>query len=100
MPSAMARVADLVEGDPAAPITLTITELAQQARTSAATVTRFCRLIGFDGYTQFRVTVASELGRASAGEEPRRAPRRDLAPDDPPEVLVQTLLETHRRALQ
>nr|WP_281271909.1 MurR/RpiR family transcriptional regulator [Microbacterium bovistercoris] len=100
MPSAMARVADVVEQHPDAPLELTITELAVRARTSAATVTRFCRLIGFDGYTQFRVRVASEIGRASvAPESPRRA-RRDLAPDDPPEVLVQTLMETHRRALE
>lgn len=102
MPSAMARVADVVEQHPSAPLELTITELAEQARTSAATVTRFCRLIGFDGYTQFRVRVASEIGRASAESEdpPTPRPRRDLAPDDPPEVLRQTLLETLVRALE
>lgn len=100
MPAAMARVADVVEQNPSAPLEWTISELAVQAQTSAATVTRFCRMIGFDGYTELRVRVASEIGRASATDEAPRHVRRVLAEDDPPEILMQTLLETHGRALQ
>src|SRR5690606_23351394 len=68
MPTAMSKIADVVTVHPAAPVELTITEPADRAGTSAATVTRFCRAIGFDGYTQFRVGVASEIGRGDANE--------------------------------
>ena len=46
MPKAMAKIADVISAHPTAPVELTITELADQAGTSAATVTRFCRSIG------------------------------------------------------
>ena len=100
MPSAMARVANVVEQYPTAPLDLSISALAERAGTSAASVTRFCRLIGFEGYTQFRVRVASEAGSESVRPSPARHPQRDLAPDDPPEVLQQMLLEGHIRALE
>ena len=64
------RVAELVLADPGGVTTWTITQLAHQAKTSEATVSRFCRTVGFSGYSQLRLTLATEVGRLGAGPLP------------------------------
>src|SRR3954469_8734896 len=65
---ALRRVAEQVLTDPAAASRATIVELAERSGTSPATVTRFCRALGFDGYADLRLGIAAETGRArSAG---------------------------------
>src|SRR4051794_5189351 len=68
MPGGMAKVGTLLLEDPALPLRLSITELAERAGTSPATVTRFCRAIGYTGYLALRVGAAAEQGRSSAHE--------------------------------
>ena len=82
MSKAMTKLATLLLDEPLAPLELSITELAEQAGTSAATVTRFCRLIGYSGYVQFRVGVASRCRARgcppvlAGGHRPRIRPGR------------------------
>jgi DNA-binding MurR/RpiR family transcriptional regulator len=57
------RVARLVVADPAGAARRTITDLATAADTSEATVIRFCRSIGMDGYPQLRIRLAAEAAR-------------------------------------
>ncbi|MGC5329832.1 MurR/RpiR family transcriptional regulator [Micromonospora sp. DT62] len=57
------RVARLVVADPAAASRRTITDLATVAETSEATVIRFCRSVGMDGYPQLRIRLAAEAAR-------------------------------------
>ena len=66
MPAAIAKVAEYVLEHPQAPLTLSIGDLAAQAGTAAATVTRFCRMIGYAGYVPLRVSIATDLGRSTA----------------------------------
>src|SRR6266568_4590069 len=68
MPEGMAKVGTLLLEDPSLPLRLSITELAKRAGTSPATVTRFCRAIGYTGYLALRVGAAAEQGRSSAHE--------------------------------
>ena len=68
MPGAMAKIGTLLLEDPSLPLRLSITELAERAGTSPATVTRFCRAIGYAGYLALRVGAAAEQGRSSAHE--------------------------------
>ena len=100
MPRAMAKIADVISTHPTAPVELTITELADQAGTSAATVTRFCRAIGFEGYTQFRVGVAAESGRGDAGTTWRTDIAEDIGQDDPADRVLLTLLGLHTRSME
>jgi DNA-binding MurR/RpiR family transcriptional regulator len=79
---------------------LTITELADQAGTSPATVTRFCRAIGFDGYTQFRVGVASEIGRGDANESWHADIGEEFGATDEPGKVLQTLVALHVDSLE
>jgi DNA-binding MurR/RpiR family transcriptional regulator len=57
------RVARLVIADPAQAARRTITDLATAAETSEATVIRFCRSVGMDGYPQLRIRLAAEAAR-------------------------------------
>jgi DNA-binding MurR/RpiR family transcriptional regulator len=57
------RVARLVVADPAAAARRTITDLATSAETSEATVIRFCRSVGMEGYPQLRIRLAAEAAR-------------------------------------
>ena len=66
LPPSLARIARLVGDDPSTVVESTINELAEECDTSVASVVRFCRAIGFDGYAALRRALATELGRESA----------------------------------
>lgn len=100
MPATLAKIAALLMDDPTAPLSLSITELAERAGTSAASVTRFCRLIGYSGYAQLRVGLAEDLGRGGAQAAWIADIGRSFGPDDPPDVIQRVLLSTHLRSLQ
>ncbi len=49
--------------------TLTITELAERCGVGEATVTRFCKKIGYSGYNEFKLALAQSLNINSGGEK-------------------------------
>lgn len=61
---AMRRVAEHLLSDLPSGARSGIVQLAEASGTSPATVTRFCRALGFDGYSQLRLQIAMETGRA------------------------------------
>lgn len=100
MPIALSKIADLVIAHPTTPAELTITELAERAGSSPASVTRFCRSLGFAGYTQFRVAIATELGHAAAEHAWLTDIGAEFEPTDSPETILRTLLNVHVRGLE
>jgi DNA-binding MurR/RpiR family transcriptional regulator len=100
MPGAVGRVADYLLREPQAPLTLSINEVAEQARTSPATVTRFCRMIGYAGYVEMRVGTATEVGRSAAVDSWTSEIGRGFGPDDSPEHLLRLLISSHIRSLR
>lgn len=100
MPAALSKIADLVISNPTTPAELTITELAERAGSSPASVTRFCRSLGFAGYTQFRVAIATELGHASAEHAWISDIGAEFEPTDSPEKILRTLLNVHVSGLE
>lgn len=97
--AAMTKVADHLLGNPTAPLELSITELAEEAGVSPATVTRFCRLLGYAGYVSFRVGVASDIGRGDAQESWRADIGRAFNPKDAPAEVLRSLLHAHTVSL-
>lgn len=97
---AMGKIADLVLADPTAMPHLSITEVALRAGSSAATVTRFARVLGYTSYAQFRVGLASDIGHEDAHESWRADIGREFDPQDAPGDLLRVLLTTHARALE
>jgi DNA-binding MurR/RpiR family transcriptional regulator len=100
MSGAMTKLAEYLLEHPQAPLKLSIGELAKQAGTSAATVTRFCRLLGYAGYVPFRVSVATDVGHSSARESWKTDIGRAFGPDDSPADVLSTLLNAHSRTLR
>src|SRR5262245_61269883 len=80
---ALRRVAELVLSDPAGAARATIIELAERSGTSPATVTRFCRALGFDGYAEVRLGIAAETGRAARSAGYDVDIDREIQPSDP-----------------
>lgn len=99
MPAAMAKIGAYLLDHPQAPLELSIMELAEQTKTSPATVTRFCRLLGYAGYVPFRVSIASDLGRSDARESWKADIGRAFGPDDSPRDVLSTLVNAHTRSL-
>jgi DNA-binding MurR/RpiR family transcriptional regulator len=95
---ALQRVAEVILADPAAAARSTIVELAERSGTSPATVTRFCRALGFDGYADLRLGIAAETGRArSAGWTVDIG--REIQPGDPLERVLGQIMAADTRAL-
>jgi DNA-binding MurR/RpiR family transcriptional regulator len=80
---ALQRVAERVLADPAAAARATIVELAEQSGTSPATITRFCRALGFEGYPELRLGIAGETGRAARAAGWSVDIGRAIQPTDP-----------------
>src|SRR5437762_234282 len=99
MPEGMAKVGTLLLEDPSLPLRLSITELAKRAGTSPATVTRFCRAIGYTGYPALRVGAAAEQGRSSAHETWDSDIGRAFHPGDTATEMMRTLVNAHTVAL-
>lgn len=100
MPATMAKIAAVLIDDPKAPLNLSITELAERAGTSPASVTRFCRMIGYGGFSQLRVGIAEDVGRGGAKAAWIGNIGRSFGPDDPPDEIRNSLLNTHVASLQ
>jgi Transcriptional regulators len=57
------KVADFILKNPQDVINMNISELAQASDTSDATVIRVCKHIGYSGYYQLKINLASEFGK-------------------------------------
>ncbi|MEV0408750.1 MurR/RpiR family transcriptional regulator [Actinoallomurus sp. NPDC050550] len=99
LPPAEARVAQRVIEDPEAVANSTITELAQACGTSETTVIRFCRAIGFAGYPELRLTLATEAGRAQ-GVTGGRVVGSDISTDDTLQQVVEKISFADARAVE
>src|SRR5512145_1459707 len=95
---ALRRVADQVLTDPAGAARATIVELAERSGTSPATVTRFCRALGFEGYAELRLGIAAETGRARAAGWSVDI-GREIEPGDPLEKVLEQVMAADTRAM-
>lgn len=68
-PPSIQRVAGAVLARPQIVLELTITELAHTCHTSETTVVRFCRTLGFSGFSPFKLRIAAELATESVRNE-------------------------------
>lgn len=97
---ALRRVAELVLTDPAGAARATIVELSERSGTSPATVTRFCRALGFDGYSQMRLAIAGETGRAARSSGWAVDIGRQIEPTDPLERVLSQIMAADTQAMR
>lgn len=57
------KIADFILANPGDILSLSITELAEAAESSEATIVRFARRLGFSGYQALKISIAQERGR-------------------------------------
>ena len=63
------RIADYIVKNTSEVITLSVTELATKCNSGEATIVRFSKRIGFEGYQELKVILARELGSKSVLSE-------------------------------
>lgn len=71
MPDAMARIADFIVKQPDTAVRASMSELASLAGSGEASIARFCRKLGFDGFTDFKISLASDIAYRN-GAAPRQ----------------------------
>lgn len=96
---ALQRVAEFVLANPAAAARATIVELAERSNTSPATVTRFCRALGFDGYADLRLSIAAETGGAARAAGWTIDIGRQILPTDPLDRVLTQIMAADTRAI-
>lgn len=99
MPEALAKIAEQVIADPAQMTSLTLVELADRARVAPATVTRFCRALGYSHYRALRIAIAAEIGRAEQARWELDL-GRDILPEDPAGRVLEVLVGADIRTIQ
>ena len=93
--TALRKVADVILRQPEMAIYASVNEVAAVATVSEATVMRFCRILGFKGFQDFKIALAREMVIPS----PRFHEEMGGAGED--EVaLVRTVFQTNGVALQ
>lgn len=94
LPPAERRVADLILSDPDAASHMVINEIAKAAGVSLPSVTRLAKKLGYDGFMDFRVALASGSSIVnSVGDEP-------ITMEDSDEVFVHKLMLGQMRAIE
>jgi DNA-binding MurR/RpiR family transcriptional regulator len=93
------RVAQVIIDEAATAAHLTISDLAERAASSETTVIRFCRAMGFGGYSELRLTLAAEAGRAhdSGGSD---EPVGDISETDDLAQVVKKIAFADARAVE
>ncbi|WP_035697018.1 MurR/RpiR family transcriptional regulator [Glycomyces tenuis] len=99
LPDALQRVAAKILEDPDAAAQASIVDLAERAGTSTATVTRFCRTLGFSGYAALRVALAAENGRAAQARWETDIDK-EIEPGDPLDRVLGVVAGADSRAIQ
>jgi DNA-binding MurR/RpiR family transcriptional regulator len=94
------RVAQVVIDEAATAAHLTISDLADRAGSSETTVIRFCRAMGFGGYSELRLTLAAEAGRAADTAGADEAVGSDISENDDLAQVVKKIAFADARAVE
>ncbi len=91
--AALQKVANLILQQPEMAIYASVNEVAAAAQVSEATVMRFCRILGFKGFQDFKIALAREL------VAPRQKMQEEAGADDPA-TLVRRIFKANTSALE
>lgn len=94
------RIAAIVLDQPSIVVESTITRLAELAETSPASVARFCRAVGFGGYKEFRIAIASAHSREQAARELFRVADAEIDANDSALDVVTKVAYQEARAIE
>ncbi|MBD3239106.1 MAG: SIS domain-containing protein [Chitinivibrionales bacterium] len=86
------RLADWVMSDPQQAVHCTVEQLGERSGASYATVIRFCKRLGYDGFKQFRNSLIEDL--AADTDEPSRATGVAIRAGDDPRHISDKIFES------
>jgi DNA-binding MurR/RpiR family transcriptional regulator len=87
------QVAEVFMSMPADVVSLSVTEVADRANVSDATVVRFCQSLGFSGFAEFKIQLASEI------TEPFEFIHADIQESDGPIEILDKVLQSDMQTL-
>lgn len=94
LPPSEAAVAREVLAQPEKAVRWSVDTLAERAGMSTTTVLRFCRSLGFSGFTDFKIALATEL------HEVRPKATGDIGADDTTEGIARKVFEADLEAIR
>lgn len=98
MTKAERAVAEYVESRLSAIPKISIKQLAQESNTSEASVMRFCKALGYDGYRDFSLNLSAALGSMDNKWEDREY--TDIQPGDDLETIMKNVSFNNRRSIE
>lgn len=89
------QVADFISANPEVIVKSTVADVARGAGTSDATVIRFCRSVGFQGFPELKLALARDITRA--GTNDRENPIIELS--DPVDRIAYVTFSTQKESI-
>jgi len=93
MTPALRKIAGYVQDNPQRLLYQTVVEVADASGSSEASVIRFCRDLGFSGFQDFKLALASDLAASPVGFSPQENPQT-------PEEMLEYVTHHARQALE
>lgn len=93
----MRSLAENIGRDPHAASVCSIRDLAAASHTSASTVVRFCRKLGYDGYKEFQRELVYEL---ASTDDTNDIAFEDIVPGDAAEHVLRKVMQSNMRSME
>lgn len=94
MHAAERRIAEAILDNPESVVNMSVVQLSAVCRVSGGSIVRFCRTVGFDGFSQLKLNIAYCLSRP----EPAALP--DISRGDGTGAIMSKVLHAHARTLE
>ncbi|SEU18540.1 MurR/RpiR family transcriptional regulator [Paenibacillus sp. NFR01] len=94
------KLAERILASPAEVVHMGITELAEQCGISPATITRFCKVLHFKSFPDFKVKLAAELALSEAAPQEGGSSYQDIVAGNPLSVIVEAMQANHLASIR
>jgi DNA-binding MurR/RpiR family transcriptional regulator len=94
------KLAERILSSPSEIVHMGITELAEQCGISPATITRFCKVLHFKGFPDFKVKLAAEIAHSDASPQDGGSSYQDIVAGNPLSVIVEAMQMNHLTSIR
>lgn len=94
------ELAERILSSPGEIVHMGITELAEQCGISPATITRFCKVLHFKGFPDFKVKLAAEIAHSDAAPQDGGSSYQDIVAGNPLSVIVEAMQTNHLTSIR
>lgn len=94
------KLAERILSSPGEIVHMGITELAEQCGISPATITRFCKVLHFKGFPDFKVKLAAEIAHSDASPQDGGSSYQDIVAGNPLSVIVEAMQTNHLTSIR